>query len=76
MTFEPFAFPMAGSKHDLGHQPNDKVLIALRDALIPLVARAPVPPIAFQPGQLELIRGPIGLPGLVPPVLAGTGPAA
>jgi hypothetical protein len=56
MAFEPFAFPMAGSKQDIGHQPNDRVLTALQDALIPLVARAPTPPIAFQPGQLELIR--------------------
>jgi hypothetical protein len=56
MTHQEFAFPAAGSKHDLGHQPSDKVLIALRDTLVPLVARAPVPPIAFQPSQIDLIK--------------------
>jgi hypothetical protein len=43
LTFESFSWPLAGSKADRGAEPNDKVLIALRDALIPLVARSPVP---------------------------------
>jgi hypothetical protein len=52
----PFEFPLAGSKHDLNKGPTEKTLLNMIDALIPLVARAPVPPRAFQPGQLDLIK--------------------
>jgi hypothetical protein len=48
-------FPAAGSKFDTGGEPTDRDLIAIREALVALVAKAPVPPRVFQPGQIELI---------------------
>jgi hypothetical protein len=56
MTFETFKFPMAGAKHDLGFEPNDRVLVDLIGALLPHVACAPRRPLALKPQQLEMIK--------------------
>jgi hypothetical protein len=50
------AFPIAGSKYDLNRGPNERTLIDLIDALVPLVARAPRAPVEFKPQQLHEIK--------------------
>jgi hypothetical protein len=48
-----FAFPVAA---DLNKEPNERVLIDLLNALVPLVVKGPSAPVAFKPQQLFEIR--------------------
>jgi hypothetical protein len=50
-----FEFPLAGSKNDLTG-PNERTLVDLIDALVPLVAKAPSQPRQLRPQQLSEIK--------------------
>jgi hypothetical protein len=45
-----------GSKYDLNRGPNERTLLDLIEALVPLVAKAPMPPKELQPQQLQEIK--------------------
>jgi hypothetical protein len=49
------AFPPMGTKYDL-KGPNERTLINLIEALVPLVVKAPRQPVAFKPQQLHEIK--------------------
>jgi hypothetical protein len=56
VEFYSFEFPISGSKFDLNKGPNEKTLLELIEALVPLVARAPRAPVEFRPQQLAEIK--------------------
>jgi hypothetical protein len=55
VEFYAFEFPPMGTKYDL-KGPNERVLVNMIDALVPLVAKAPRQPVEFKPQQLQEIR--------------------
>jgi hypothetical protein len=57
MTFEPLSFAPPESKFDLAKRPSNKTLLEIIDALVPMVAKTPMPPKAIRPQHLEQILG-------------------
>jgi hypothetical protein len=55
MTFEPFSFAPPESKFDLQRRPTNKTLLEIIDALVPMVAKAPMPPREIRPQHMEQI---------------------
>jgi hypothetical protein len=55
ITFEPLSFAPPESKFDLAKRPTNKTLLEIIDALVPLVARAPMPPREIRPQHLQQI---------------------
>jgi hypothetical protein len=51
-----FEFPVTGSTYDLNRGPNEKTLINLIEAIVPLVAKAPGQPVELKPQQLQEIQ--------------------
>jgi hypothetical protein len=55
MTFEPLSFAPPESKFDLAKRPTNKTLLEIIEALVPMVAKVPMPPREIRPQHLEQI---------------------
>jgi hypothetical protein len=53
--FEPLSFAPPESKFDLAKRPTNKTLLEIIDALVPMVAKAPMPPREIRPQHMEQI---------------------